>query len=51
MGRVARIVVLALVMVLAGLVAQPAWAVPALPASMAAAPTQAAQAVNQGAAM
>src|SRR5918994_2868188 len=35
MGRVARIVVLALV-VLAGLVAPPAWAAPPLPASMAA---------------
>jgi lysophospholipase L1-like esterase len=36
MGRVARIVVLALVVVLAGLVAQPAWAAPPLPSSMAA---------------
>jgi lysophospholipase L1-like esterase len=36
MGRVARIVVLALVVVLAGLVAPPAWAVPPLPSSMAA---------------
>jgi lysophospholipase L1-like esterase len=36
MGRVARIVVLALVVVLAGLVAQPAWAPPPLPSSMAA---------------
>src|SRR5215203_860839 len=36
MGRVARIMVLALVVVLAGLVAQPAWAAPPLPASMAA---------------
>src|SRR5215207_8161358 len=36
MGRVARIVVLALVVALAGLVAQPAWAAPPLPASMAA---------------
>src|SRR5215212_4012581 len=36
MGRVARIVVLALMVALAGLVAQPAWAVPPLPASMAA---------------
>src|SRR5215211_4986240 len=36
MGRVARIMVLALVMVLAGLVAQPAWAAPPLPSSMAA---------------
>jgi lysophospholipase L1-like esterase len=36
MGRVARIVVLALVVFLAGLVAQPAWAAPPLPSSMAA---------------
>src|SRR5215203_1618120 len=36
MGRVARIMVLALVVLLAGLVAQPAWAAPPLPASMAA---------------
>src|SRR5215204_4757827 len=36
MGRVARIVVIALVVVLAGLVAQPAWAAPPLPSSMAA---------------
>src|SRR5215204_6932918 len=36
MGRIARIVVLALLVVLAGLVAQPAWAAPPLPASMAA---------------
>jgi lysophospholipase L1-like esterase len=36
MGRVARIVVLALAMALAGLVAQPAWAAPPLPTSMAA---------------
>ena len=36
MGRVARIMVLALVVVLAGLVAQPAWAAPPLPSSMAA---------------
>jgi lysophospholipase L1-like esterase len=36
MGRVARIVVLALVVVLAGLVAPPAWAAPPLPSSMAA---------------
>lgn len=36
MGRVARIVILALVVVLAGLVAQPAWAAPPLLASMAA---------------
>jgi lysophospholipase L1-like esterase len=36
MGRVARIVVLALVVVLAGVVAQPAWAAPPLPSSMAA---------------
>ena len=31
MGRVARIMVLALVVVQAGLVAQPAWAAPPLP--------------------
>jgi lysophospholipase L1-like esterase len=36
MGRVARIVLLSLVVVLAGLVAQPAWAAPPLPSSMAA---------------
>ena len=36
MARVARIVVLALAVVSAGLVAQPAWAAPPLPASMAA---------------
>jgi lysophospholipase L1-like esterase len=36
MGRIARIVVLALAVVSAGLVAQPAWAAPPLPASMAA---------------
>jgi len=36
MGRVARIIVVTLVVVLAGLVAQPAWAAPPLPASMAA---------------
>jgi hypothetical protein len=36
MGRVARIVLLALVVVLTCLVAQPAWAVPPLPSSMAA---------------
>jgi lysophospholipase L1-like esterase len=36
MGRVARIVLLALVVVLAGLIAQPAWAAPPLPSSMAA---------------
>src|SRR4029453_3770639 len=36
MGRVARIVLLALVVVLAGLVAQPAGAAPPLPSSMAA---------------
>jgi hypothetical protein len=36
MGRIARIIVLALAVVLAGLVAQPAWAAPPLPASMAA---------------
>src|ERR687891_1066902 len=36
MGRVARIVILALAVVLAGLVAQPAWAAPPLPSSMAA---------------
>jgi GDSL-like Lipase/Acylhydrolase family len=36
MGRVARIIVIALVVILAGLVAQPAWAAPPLPSSMAA---------------
>ena len=36
MGRVARIVVIALAVVAAGLVVQPAWAAPPLPASMAA---------------
>ena len=36
MGRVARILVLALAVVSTGLVAQPAWAAPPLPASMAA---------------
>jgi hypothetical protein len=36
MGRMARIMVLALVVILAGLVAQPAWAAAPLPASMAA---------------
>ena len=36
MGRIARIVLLALVVVSAGLVAQPAWAAPPLPSSMAA---------------
>jgi lysophospholipase L1-like esterase len=36
MGRVARIVVVTLVVLLAGLVAQPAWAAPPLPSSMAA---------------
>src|ERR687898_3315272 len=36
MGRVARIIVVALVVALAGLVAQPAWAAPPLPSSMAA---------------
>ena len=36
MGRVARITVLALAVVLAGLVAQPAWAAAPLPSSMAA---------------
>jgi hypothetical protein len=36
MRRIARIIVLALAVVLAGLVAQPAWAAPPLPASMAA---------------
>ena len=36
MGRVARIVVITLVVLLAGLVAQPAWAAPPLPSSMAA---------------
>jgi lysophospholipase L1-like esterase len=36
MGRVARIIVVALVVALAGLVARPAWAAPPLPSSMAA---------------
>src|SRR5215203_6589854 len=36
MKRVVRIVILALAVVLAGLVAQPAWAAPPLPSSMAA---------------
>jgi lysophospholipase L1-like esterase len=36
MGRIARIVILAVAVVAAGLVAQPAWAAPPLPASMAA---------------
>jgi lysophospholipase L1-like esterase len=36
MGRVARIIVVTLVVILAGLVAQPAWAAPPLPTSMAA---------------
>ena len=36
MGRVARIVVVTLVVILAGLIAQPAWAAPPLPSSMAA---------------
>jgi lysophospholipase L1-like esterase len=36
MGRVARIVVVTLVVALAGLVVQPAWAAPPLPSSMAA---------------
>src|ERR671912_345203 len=36
MGRIARIIVVALVVVLVGLVAQPAWAAPPLPSSMAA---------------
>jgi lysophospholipase L1-like esterase len=36
MGRVARIIVVTLVVVLAWLVAQPAWAAPPLPSSMAA---------------
>jgi lysophospholipase L1-like esterase len=36
MGRVARIGILVLAIVLAGLVAQPAWAAPPLPSSMAA---------------
>src|SRR5512132_2399942 len=36
MGRVARIVVLVVAVVSAGLVAQPAWAAPPLPSSMAA---------------
>jgi len=35
-GRVARIVVVTLVVLLAGLVAQPAWSAPPLPSSMAA---------------
>src|SRR4029450_11971121 len=36
MGRMARILILALAVVLAGLVAPPAWAAPPLPSSMAA---------------
>src|SRR5215218_4050240 len=36
MGRIARILILALAVILAGLVAQPAWAAPPLPSSMAA---------------
>ena len=36
MGRIARIIVVTLVVLLAGLVAQPAWAAPPLPSSMAA---------------
>jgi hypothetical protein len=36
MGRVARIIVVTLVVVLAGLVARPAWAAPPMPSSMAA---------------
>jgi hypothetical protein len=36
MGRIARILILALAVVSAGLVVQPAWAAPPLPASMAA---------------
>jgi lysophospholipase L1-like esterase len=36
MGRIARITVVTLVVILAGLVAQPAWAAPPLPSSMAA---------------
>jgi hypothetical protein len=36
MGRIARIVVVTLVVILAGLIAQPAWAAPPLPSSMAA---------------
>src|SRR5215208_4327419 len=36
MGRIARIIVVTLVVILAGLVAQPAWAAPPLPSSMAA---------------
>jgi GDSL-like lipase/acylhydrolase family protein len=36
MGRIARILILALAVALAGLVAQPAWAAPPLPSSMAA---------------
>ena len=36
MGRMARILILALAVVSAGLIAQPAWAAPPLPSSMAA---------------
>jgi hypothetical protein len=36
MGRVARVVVLTLAVVLAGVIVQPAWAGPPLPSSMAA---------------
>jgi lysophospholipase L1-like esterase len=36
MGRIARIIVVTLVVILAGLVAPPAWAAPPLPSSMAA---------------
>ena len=36
MGRIARITVVTLTMILAGLVAQPAWAMAPLPSSMAA---------------
>jgi lysophospholipase L1-like esterase len=36
MGRIARITVVTLAMILAGLVSQPAWAAPPLPSSMAA---------------
>ena len=46
MGRMARIMVLALVVILAGLVAQPAWAAPPLPASMAAIGDSITQAVD-----
>ena len=36
MGRIARIIVVTLVVILAGLIARPAWAAPPLPSSMAA---------------